>query len=150
MKRISLLLFFITGTLASSYSQSPDIVSGNMTKAAIKFLQLLSIEQKEKTQFTFDNEERYNWHFVPISRKGIPLKELTAAQRKAGFDLLHTVLSDTGFNKVTSIMGLENILKEVENRPVNDHYRDPENYYFSIFGNPVDSIWGWRFEGHHL
>ena len=149
MKRISLLILTISGVLLSCHSQSPGIVSGDMTKAAIKFLQLLSTEQKEKAQFTFDNEERFNWHFVPISRKGIPLKELTATQRKAGFDLLHTVLSDTGFNKVTSIMSLENVLKEVENRPADDHHRDPENYYFSIFGNPVDSIWGWRFEGHH-
>lgn len=150
MKRISLLLLFITGTLISSYSQPVDMVAGDMTKAAIKFLQLLSAEQKTKAQFPFDNEERYNWHFVPINRKGIPLKELTEAQRKAGFDLLHTVLSDTGFNKATSIMSLENILKEVENRPADDHYRDPENYYFSFFGNPADSIWGWRFEGHHI
>ncbi|MEO7394791.1 MAG: DUF3500 domain-containing protein [Chitinophagaceae bacterium] len=151
MKRISLLLLFITETLISCHSQSPGNVSGDMSKAAIKFLQLLSSEQKTNAQFTFDNEERYNWHFVPISRKGIPLKELTVAQRKAGFDLLHTVLSDTGFNKATSIMSLENILKEVENRPVNDKHRDAENYYFSIFGNPaVDSIWSWRFEGHHV
>jgi len=42
-------------------------------------------------------------------------------------------------------------LKEVENRPANDEHRSPEKYYFSIFGNPVsDSIWGWRFEGHHV
>lgn len=150
MKRLFLLLLFISATLVECYSQPADMDAGNMTKAAIKFLQSLSAEQKAKAQFTFDNEERYNWHFVPISRKGIPVKDLTMAQRKIGFDLLHTVLSDTGFNKATSIMGLENILKEVESRPAEDHYRDPENYYFSIFGNPGDPIWAWRFEGHHV
>lgn len=48
-------------------------------------------------------------------------------------------------------MALENILREVENRPGDDKYRDPLNYYITIFGEPAeDSIWGWRFEGHHL
>ena len=30
--------------------------------------------------------------------------------------------------------------------------RDPELYYFTIFGNPRDSEepWGWRAEGHHI
>src|SRR5205085_12563428 len=27
--------------------------------------------------------------------------------------------------------------------------RDPENYFFSIFGDPGSKLWGWRFEGHH-
>ena len=35
--------------------------------------------------------------------------------------------------------------------PPDDDHRDPGKYYFSIFGDPVtDSIWGWRFEGHHV
>ena len=39
----------------------------------------------------------------------------------------------------------------VENRGANDDHRHPEKYYFSIFGDPVaDSVWGWRFEGHHV
>jgi hypothetical protein len=57
-------------------------------------------------------------------------------QRKAAMALLHTALSDTGFDKATSIMQLETVLKEVENRSADDHYRDPGNYFFSIFGNP--------------
>jgi hypothetical protein len=72
-------------------------------------------------------------------------------QIKTAFALLRTALSDTGFNKANSIMQLENVLREVENRPANDTHRDPGNYSFSIFGNPAtDAIWGWRFEGHHI
>jgi Protein of unknown function (DUF3500) len=146
---ISLLLFTITSH-SPCYSQSTGNASGDMTGAAIKFLQLLSASQKAKTQFVFADEERFNWHYIPIERKGIPVKELTAEQRKAGLDLLHTVLSDTGFNKTSAVMQLEKVLKEVENRAANDDHRDPEKYYFSVFGNPVtDSVWGWRFEGHH-
>jgi len=118
---------------------------------ANKFLQILSDSQRVKAQFSFNEEERYNWHYIPISRKGIPLRDLNDAQRKAAMNLLHTGLSDTGFNKATAIMQLEIVLKAIENRPENDDYRDPVKYFISIFGNPAkDSIWGWRFEGHHV
>lgn len=151
MFRTTLLILLLTGNNLSCCSQSPPITSTDMTAAAIKFLQSLSAAEKAKAQFTFDADERFNWHYVPIDRKGISLRDLTAAQRKAGLDLLHTVLSDLGFNKVTSIMQLENILRIIENLPPDTDYRDPEKYYFSIFGNPSsDSIWGWRFEGHHV
>jgi hypothetical protein len=69
-----------------------------MSKAAIKFLQSLS-RTKSKTQFAFEDSERSNWNYVPIERKGIPLRELTTEQRKVGMDLLHTALSDTGLIK---------------------------------------------------
>jgi hypothetical protein len=76
---------------------------------------------------------------------------MTGQQSKDAFALLRTALSDTGFNKANSIIQLENVLREVESRSSSDTYRDPGNYFFSIFGNPAaDAIWGWRLEGHHL
>jgi hypothetical protein len=151
MNRTALLLLLSAGNFFFCHSQSAGNASNGMTGAAVKFLQTLSASQKAKAQFAFVDEERLNWHYIPIERKGIPVKELTAEQRKAGFYLLHTVLSDTGFNKATSIMQLEKVLKEIENRSANDDHRDPEKYYFSIFGDPAtDSTWGWRFEGHHV
>jgi len=122
-----------------------------MAKAANEFLKTLSSEQKEKMQFDFNSDERYNWHYIPKQRNGIMLKELNSEQRKAAMTLLHTALSDTGFQKTTSIINLEVVLKEVEGRKADDDYRDPGKYYFSVFGDPAaDSVWGWRFEGHHI
>lgn len=122
-----------------------------MSLAAKNFLETLSTKQKEKAMFRFDEEERYNWHFVPMDRKGIALKELSDAQKKSAMQMLHTALSDTGFQKTYDIIQLEDILRVAEGRPENDSYRDYGKYYISIFGNPAtDSIWGWRFEGHHI
>ena len=122
-----------------------------MTTAAVNFLQSLSASQKQKAQLAFDEEERYNWHYIPKERKGIPLKELNPTQYKTAMELLRTALSDTGFEKTTAVIKLEAVLREVEGRPENDDYRDPGKYYFSIFGNPAtDKIWGWRLEGHHI
>jgi hypothetical protein len=65
--------------------------------------------------------------------------------------MLRSALSDTAYAKTNAIIELENVLKKVENRSADDHYRDPGKYYISIFGNPQsDSLWGWRFEGHHV
>jgi len=150
-KPLTILLFHVSGIVLSCSSQTNESASSEMSAAANKFLQSLSVAQKEKAQFGFDNEERYNWHFTAKNRKGIPLEELNTGQRKAAMDLLRTALSDTGFEKTNSIIELEGILRSVENRPENDSYRDPGKYYFSFFGDPVaDSIWGWRFEGHHI
>jgi hypothetical protein len=149
MKPATLLALFIFGASASCQSQTAT--NQNMTAVATNFLQSLSSAQKQKAQFALDEEERYNWHYIPRERKGIPLKELSAAQYKTAMDLLHTALSDTGFKKTTSVIKLETVLKEVEGRAADDPYRDPGNYSFSIFGDPSkDKIWGWKLEGHHI
>src|SRR5262249_58024984 len=58
-------------------------------------------------------------------------------------------LTGTGFLKATTIMSLEQILKELEQG--RGPTRDPELYYLTIFGSPTDQgKWGWRVEGHHL
>lgn len=158
MKPVIIILLFATGSFSSCKSQSnnnnlqparKDL--GGMAAAANEFLETLSAKQKKNIQFDFDDKERYNWHYIPKSRKGIPLKDLAETQQKAAMKLLRTALSDTGFEKTTAIIQLEAILREAEGRPANDDYRDPGKYYFSIFGNPAtDSIWGWRLEGHHI
>jgi Protein of unknown function (DUF3500) len=157
-KQVVILFALLSQSFLSCHSQtdtktrqSAGTDLSEMAKAASMFLQTLSEKQKTKIQFGFNEEERYNWHYIPRSRKGLTLNEMNDEQIKAAFALLRTALSDTGFNKANSIIQLENVLREVESRPVNDTYRDRGNYSFSIFGNPAtDKIWGWRLEGHHL
>jgi hypothetical protein len=50
---------------------------------------------------------------------------------------------------VTSIVGLEDVLKVVE---VGGKFaRNKEEYFFSVFGTPgPKGPWGWRVEGHHV
>lgn len=123
----------------------------NLTDQAQTFLNSLDANQKSKAQYAFDDQERFNFHFVPRSRNGISLRSLNSAQRDAAFALLKASLSEQGFKKATAIIELENILREVEGRSPSDTYRDPLNYYFTIFGTPSNSKpWGWRLEGHHI
>src|SRR6185369_10930903 len=125
-------------------------VSEEMTAAATGLWKALSPEQQAKARFEFKDEERLNWHFIPRERKGLPLKEMTPDQRKLAMALLATGLSAKGLEKATTIMSLEQVLFEMEG-PNGKMKRDPELYYFSIFGTPdAKATWGWRVEGHHV
>jgi hypothetical protein len=83
-------------------------------------------------------------------------------QRELMRDLLRAGLSQRGYLTATSIMDLETVLKALEaaqraagpqppgGTPLE---RDPEKYFFSIFGTPTatqKAAWGWRIEGHHV
>jgi hypothetical protein len=120
-----------------------------MTEAANRFLQALSPEQRTKATFSFENAERMNWAYVPRDRKGLPLREMSAFQKHLASGLLSAGLSQSGFIKAVTIMSLEDVLRVIEND--SGERRNPEKYYFSIFGTPSeDGIWGYRVEGHHV
>lgn len=123
-----------------------------MSQAAVAFLTSLTEEQYEEATFGFENEERYDWHFIPKDdRIGVRWEYLDEAQRQKATDLMRTTLSEQGHEKVKNIMQLELVLREVENRPDDDERRHPEKYFLSFYGDPATpDPWGWRFEGHHL
>jgi hypothetical protein len=128
------------------FGQTNDLVG-----SATAFLALLSDDVRSQAQFKFEDEERFNWHFVPRWRAGVSVHDLSQPQFEAGMNLLKTSLSVQGFKKATDVISLENVLREVENRGSDDTYRDPRKYYFTIFGTPsLGKPWGWRLEGHHL
>ncbi len=137
-------------------SQRPALPALKMAQAAQQLLEGLSAEQKAKATFPFDSPERTNWWFVPKedkkkqpTRKGLPLKEMNEAQKKAALALVAAGTSERGDKQATTIMSLEAILLDLEKGrgPV----RDPQWYFFTIFGTPGKSgQWGWRVEGHHL
>ena len=132
-------------------------VGKQMSEAAKWFLVSLQPEQKAKASFAFDSEERLNWHFIPRERKGLPIKEMTQEQRLLAYALLSTGLSETGYSKAATIMSMEEVLFQMESAATPEKRdeirkkRDPERYFFSIFGEPAETgTWGWRVEGHHL
>ena len=84
------------------------------TTAATQFLASLTPEQREKANLKFDDANRFDWHYVPRpgQRKGLPLKEMTPAQRQAAQKLLATALSAKGMKQSGQIMNdLELVLR---------------------------------------
>jgi hypothetical protein len=120
-----------------------------MAEAANRWLASLTPEQRSKATFTFEDDERVNWHFIPIERKGLPLREMTPAQKHLASVLLSAGLSQQGYVKAETVMSLEDVLRLLEKGSGPE--RDPEKYFFSIFGEPSRTgTWGYRVEGHHL
>ena len=120
-----------------------------MIETANRLLAALDTQQRAKATFKFEDDERLNWHFIPKERKGLPLREMSPFQKHLASALLSAGLSQSGYIKAVTIMSLEDVLKIIEND--SGERRNPEKYYFSIFGTPsVTGPWGYRIEGHHL
>ncbi|MCU0227871.1 MAG: DUF3500 domain-containing protein, partial [Bryobacterales bacterium] len=123
--------------------------SSLLTSTAQDFLYSLSEDQRRLATFEFMDAERFVYHFTPVARKGLALREMRPEQQHLAHALLSAGLSQRGYIKAATIMSLEEVLKVLEND--SGERRNPGKYYFSIFGQPSDKgIWGYRVEGHHL
>lgn len=150
LKRFLLALAAV-GSLTAAYERinTPALLSD----AAKAYLNSLTPEQRAKTVYQFDDAERLNWRFIPVEdRKGVPLREMTSAQKHLAEALLSAALSNQGIIKAHTIMSLDQVLKEREAKQAKQQFeRDPEKYYVTIFGEPSEKgTWGFRFEGHHV
>lgn len=129
-----------------------DAVQTDVTTAATAFLALLSEKEAAQATAPYDDARRKDWHFIPKpERKGLQVKHMSETQKAAAKALLRAALSQTGYDKATTIMTLEAILREQEKDKKGGNIRDPERYYFTIFGKPAAAgTWGLSIEGHHL
>ncbi len=145
-----LLLVLLTGIAAPLKAQQATIeLTQSMVDSTTAFLSGLTSQQREIATYPFNDEERLNWHFIPRSRNGITFNDMNTAQRESASNLLQAFLSAKGYSTVEQIRSLESVLREIE---VNGRFdRDPEDYYFTVFGTPsISDTWAFRFEGHHI
>ncbi len=119
--------------------------------SALIVINSLDSLQKAKSVFPFDEMSRYDWNYLPpslIPRRGACLKDLDSTQKNNVYALLKSFLSEKGFTRTLDIMDNEFYLKELEPNMI---HRIPENQFIAFYGNPgKDSIWGWKFSGHHI
>nr|HQU45439.1 DUF3500 domain-containing protein [Pirellulales bacterium] len=146
---LAVLLISSAGTLAAMNFRP---AGADMTQAARDFLAALSAEQRATATMKFDDPARLDWHYIPkYKRKGLQVKHMDGEQRKRAHALLHSAVSQLGYDKAKTIMSLEAILRELEKGRQGSPLRDPERYYFTLFGQPSESDrWGLSVEGHHL
>lgn len=142
-------LLFLINTFSVNAQQSRIDLTQQMVDSTNAFLSSLSVQQRNNGTYTFDDEERFNWHFIPRDRLGVPFRSMNDSQREAAESLLRTVFSAKGYQRAEAVRGLESVLAEIE---VNGRFdRDPELYFITVFGTPgLDNNWALRYEGHHL
>ncbi len=70
---------------------------------------------------------------MPRGREGVPFKAMPAPARAAAHELMKASLSAVGYTKAANVIQLETVLRQIETFGLS---RDPENYAFTVFGNP--------------
>jgi hypothetical protein len=127
---------------------APGGTVATMATALRSLSSSLPPERRSALHFPFADDERSEWFFVPRPRKGVPLGDLDETGRQNAHALLRAGLGASGYEKVTTIISLENVLRELEG---GSERRDPRRYYVRSFGEPgAREPWGWSFEGHHV
>lgn len=124
-----------------------------VSDAASAFVEELDEPQRDAASWTFDDDERHDLRLAPLGLEGLPVRDMTELQRQRLNGLLGQVLSNTGLVAVHTIMELEDQVREAERGTVlrvMRRLRDPELYWFALFGQPGESMWGFRFDGHHV
>ena len=131
-------------------AHSPAAVQ--MSDACANFLNSLSQDQRAKATYQYMDGERVFWYYPPLNRHGLPLRDMDAKQRELAHVLMATGLTDQSYQQAKLIIEHENVLGPLEKEQgMVTFVRDPELYYFTVFGEPGgQDPWGWRVEGHHV
>jgi hypothetical protein len=141
---------------------APDVTSGTRPVAARigeavrAWLGALDDAQRSRASFAFDDAERFAWDYRPGPRRGLPLADMTVAQRAAAFGVMDAAMSERGATEVHAIIDLEPILGALERAQGRGGLRrDPDLYWFAVFGSPGGAVddsapWSWRIGGHHV
>jgi hypothetical protein len=121
--------------------------------AVTAWLGALDAGQRSRATFPFDTGERFAWQYTPGPREGLAIRDMDGSQRAAAGSIVRASLSARGAAEVEAIIALESVLGELERatgRPGSPR-RDPELYWFAVFGEPDDgAAWSWRIGGHHV
>ncbi len=138
---------FIVGTYqakASDHSAKSMAASGNT------FVETLTEDQKKKIVGKVNSEVRRQWTNLPArpDADGIRLGDLNEVQVKAACDLMASVLSKQGYDKIVQIMLADDqLLRGGRPRPG----FGTENFSLVIFGKPSEKEgWGFQIDGHHV
>jgi Protein of unknown function (DUF3500) len=155
MKKILFTFFGILTVVSCLFCQIRFDPNASV-KAARDFLKTANPAQKIVANLPFEDSSRREWSNLPleqVTRKGIPWKDLTDSQRIIIHNLLRTVLSAQGYQKILFIIQYDEATHERLTKiasPIANRYGN-QNYWFTIFGNPEpNKIWSWKFEGHHI
>ena len=129
--------------------------AARMADAARAWLDSLDDTQRAAAGLPWpSDEERHRWYYTPTDHGGLPLARMRATQQRLAMRLVATGLSRPGYVTVATIIGLENVLDELEDWQVDwgrERGRDPQLYWLRVFGEPgADGAWSWRFGGHHV
>ena len=136
--------------LATFQPKATQHTPEQMADAANKLVESLNDKLRAKLTHDLDSGERKEWTNLPSfnNPKGLRLGDLDEKQVQAACQLLATLLSAHGYQKMRDIMLADDQLLD-RGRP-----RDgfgTECYYLVLFGSPsATEPWAFQLDGHHI
>ena len=146
-------LLFMVSKAQSGYNNE-------IKSEAISLYNSFSKMQQISGTLHFNDTARLQWNNLPVglrARAGVSIGNMSNEQRKSVHRILSISLSSQGYLKTTSIMHLDDLLnryydslfykKEIDestHKFVMSLLWSPKNYYFAFFGNPAESMWGYK------
>ena len=109
--------------------------------------------QRAQANFPFETPERFVWAYTPGPRKGLAIGDMRPDQRAAARAIVAATVSARTAAEIEGIIALETVLGQLERADGRSGWprRDPERYWFAVFGDPASSTpWSWRLGGHHV
>ena len=157
----SIIFLFFAGSANSQPGYNNEI-----KQVAVSLYNSFNPMQKIAGRLQFNDTSRSKWNNLPVGlrpRVGVSIGNMTDDQRKLVHRILSVSLSSQGYLKATSIMHLDDLLNRYYDsmyykKEINDTVHNMvsallwshKNFYFAFFGQPNDSTWGYKLEGHHL
>lgn len=131
-------------------------VAVQMCAEAERLIESLDDSQRKLALFPFPaDDERRLWFYTPTDHGGLTLAAMTQPQHRLLYRLVASGLSTAGYVTASTIIGLENVLDQLEGFTGASfdrlRGRDPLLYYVRFFGAPSPTAtWSWRLGGHHV
>jgi uncharacterized protein DUF3500 len=130
-------------------------VAARMADEGARLIDSLDDAQRAIALWPFpSDDERRRWFYTPTDHGGLTLAAMTQPQHRLVFRLVASGLSTAGYVTASTIIGLENVLDQLEGFTASferQRGRDPLMYYLRFFGKPSSNgAWSWRLGGHHV
>jgi hypothetical protein len=127
--------------------------AGEIAAAVRTWLDGLDEPQRAQATLPFETPERFVWAYTPGQREGLAIRDMHAEQRSAASAIVRAAMSSRAAGEIAAVMALETVLGELERADGQGGWirRDPELYWFAVFGTAGSSApWSWRVGGHHV
>jgi len=125
--------------------------AADLTARTRAFLVGLEPDKRKAATFAWDSREWRGWNyfgFPSVTKPGLRLEQMDAAQKDLAWSLLATLMSPEGLKKTKNVMTLQDVLMELGDGV---GQRSSERFSFAVYGTPGETgVWGFRLEGHHL
>jgi len=129
-----------------------NLSTRGLRDAAVLLLDAMGADGRTAARQPFATPDRTTWTYLPGSRPGVAVGDLTPTARVRLDELLAVTLSAAGAWRTRQIMALDDVLEELERAAGRPGWsrRGSELYWVRVLGDPTDEVWAWHIGGHHV